>query len=88
MGIILMNKTIWSQEYSSYVSYTFLPEKERELIISNMVKINLLDCDIHLSVFGFYSLWHKDKKLKEISFIDYLKYRDHVKEIIEEVHYE
>lgn len=83
-----MNKDrVWSQEYSSYVSFTFLPEKERELIISNKVKINLLDCDIHLSVFGYYSLWLKDKKLRELSFTDYLKYRDHVKEIIQEENY-
>ena len=81
-----MPKTIWSQEYSSYVSYTFLPEKERKTLISNIVKINLLDCDIHLSIFGYYSLWLKEKKLKELSFEDYLKYRDHVNNIIEEVY--
>ena len=75
------NQRIWSGEYSCYVSHTFLPEKER-LLISNVVKINLADCDIHVSIFGYYSLWIKAKKLKEITFNEYLKYREYVQNII------
>lgn len=84
----MMNKeAVWSQEYGSYVSRTFLPEKER-IKISNLVKINLRDCNIIISLFGFYELWIKDKKLKSITFDEYLSYRNYVKEVIQEVHYE
>lgn len=82
-----MDKTIWSQEYGSYVSRTFLPEKERE-ITQKVIKFDITKCVIKISCFGYYELWLKDKKIKSISFDDYLTYRKYVKEVIWEDHYE
>ena len=77
------NNTIWSQEYSSYVSYAFLPEKERSTeSIKLPVKIDITKCIIKVSCFGFYELWLNGVKLRYIGFMDYLKYRKYVKEII------
>ena len=71
------------------MSYAFLPEKERPAeSIKLPVKIDITKCIIKVSCFGFYELWLNDVKLKTIGFMDYLKYRNYVKDIIRGVSYD
>jgi len=74
----MLNK-IWSEEYSSYVSYAFSPVNN---IPKKAIKIDIAKCIIKESCFGYFELWLNDKRLKAIKFMEYLKYRDYVKEVI------
>jgi len=77
-----MNKdVVWSENYGCYVSRSFLPESER-VEIKKSVKIDIAKCIIKESCFGYYSLWLNDRRLKDIDFMTYLKYRDFVKEVL------
>ena len=83
----MIKEAVWSQVYGSYVSRTFLPEKER-INSPKLIKFDITKCVIVITLFGFYELHLDDKKIKSISFDEYLKYRYYVKEVIEEDYYE
>ena len=68
---------IWSIEYDCYVSRTFIPRK------ANNVKLDISKCIIKISPFGFYELWLNGKYLRNLNFLDYLKYKNFVLEIVE-----
>ena len=85
----MMNNTVWSQEFGAYVSRSFLPEKEREPAAKkSVIKFDITKCIIKITCFGFYELWLNDNKLKYIGFMEYLKFKKYVKEIIKEEYYE
>jgi len=69
---------IWSEEYGCYVSRAFMPRKEPT------IKLDITNCIIKISVFGFYYLWLKGKQIKKLNFTEFLKYKKYVKEIIDE----
>lgn len=66
---------VWSQDYSAYVSPSFNPDA-----IPIKIAINL--CDIIITDLGFYELWNNDKRIKKLTFNQYLKYKSHVKNVI------
>ena len=74
----MKNNQIWSEEFGCYVSRAFMPKKE------NNIKIDITNCIIKITEFGYYELWLNGIKLKYIGFMDYLKYKSYVKEIIKE----
>ena len=63
---------IWSEEFDCYVSQTFMPRQDKN------IKLDITKCIIKISEFGFYELWLNSKKLKDISFLEYLSYRKYV----------
>ena len=68
---------IWSVEYDCYVSHTFLPRKEKP------IKLDITNCIIKISIFGFYYLWMQGKEIKKLNFDEYLFYKKYVKKIIQ-----
>ena len=70
---------IWSEEFGCYVSRAFIPREEKS------IKLDISKCIIKISEFGFYELWLNGKRLKGITFLEYLSYREYVKEVIEDV---
>jgi hypothetical protein len=74
---------IWSQDYDAYVSHSFYP-----LDTKKTLKLNLTDCVIKITQFGFYYLLLDDHVIKKITFDEYLRYKKHVKSIINEGYYE
>lgn len=68
---------LWSVEFDCYVSQTFMPRKEKS------IKLDITNCIIKLSIFGFYYLWLKGKEIKKLTFDEFLVYKKYVKKIID-----
>ena len=67
---------IWSEEFGCYVSQTFMPKTEKA------IKLDITNCLIKISIFGFYYLWLRGKQIKKLNFDEFLLYKTYVKEII------
>ena len=76
---------LWSTEYGRPVSSAFYNMEEESPI---KLKIDITNCTIKISPFGYYYLWYKGKMLRKISFTEYLKYRDFVKKVEDMKDYE
>lgn len=68
----------WSEEYSCPVSSSFIKLVERA---KTMVKIDITNCIIKITPMGFFELWFKGKRIRELSFKEYVKYKEYVKSI-------
>ena len=75
-----VNETVWSDEFGCYVSRAFAPKNSRNL------KLDINKCIIKITIFGFYELWLKENKLRNLDFNEFMKYKKYVKEVIEEAH--
>lgn len=73
---------LWSNEFGCPVSKAFFDLKENLATMietkSNKIKVELTKCYIKISRFGMFELWYNEKKLRTLSFNEYLKYRDYV----------
>ena len=69
---------VWSEEYGCYVSTTFAPRKEK------VIKLDITNCVIKITIFGFYYLWLNGKRIKKLNFDEFLLYKGYVKKIIED----
>lgn len=48
------------------------------------ITIDITKCIIKVSQFGYSYLYFNDKKVKKLTFLEYLKYRGYVKDVIRE----
>jgi len=70
----------WSEEYGCPVSYSFLKKDLNKP--KSTLKIDITNCIIKITPMGFYELWLNNKRIRELSFKEYLKYKEYVKKII------
>ena len=68
----------WSEDYNCPVSLSFYNGVKRQANI----KIDITNCYIIISELGFFQLWYKGKRIRDLNIDEYLKYRKFVKEII------
>lgn len=71
----MINKTVWSEEYSSYVSHSFISKAEKA------IKLDITKCIIKITMFGYYELWLNNNKVKSLNFNEFQKYKQYVKEV-------
>lgn len=69
----------WSEDYNCPVSVSFYNGVIKR---AKNVKIDITNCHIVITEFGYFQLWLKDKKIRDLGFEDFMKYRKYVKEII------
>lgn len=69
----------WSEDYNCPVSLTFYNGAKRH---ASNIKIDITNCYIIITEFGHFQLWYKGKRIKDLDFSEYMKYKKFVKEII------
>lgn len=69
---------IWSEKYDAPVSETFADQRSTP---AKGYKIDITKCEIRES-YGFYYLYLNGRRLKQITFTEFLKFRHVVKKII------
>ena len=67
---------IWSTELGCYIA----PESRPE--INKLKTVNLGLCEIVITSLGYFYLYYRNKKLRELTFKEYLMARDNVKAVI------
>ena len=72
----------WSLKYDCPVSLTF--SDIAKTLPKNRITIDITKCIIRISPEGFYYLYFQGKRIKKLTFSEFMKYRKSVKEIIEE----
>ena len=74
----------WSHNLTAYVTRAFLEENGVESV-EGRYSIDPALCSIRENVFGFYDLMFKGKKIRRITFGEYLELKDIVADSYKEV---
>lgn len=70
---------MWSTDYNCPVSVSFFNGVSE---YTRGIKLDITNCKIIITEFGMFELWLKKKRIKPLTFEEYMKYRKSVKEII------
>ena len=77
----MRSDAIYSEEYGCFIAPPQIP-------IKKVIRFDITKCIIKISKFGFFSLWINDKKLQDLNFKEYRKYKPYVLEVQDECYRE